>query len=117
MKISFIKQQTKTYIGLCSTDFKPRLGQHKQTFKDPEKSQTSLSHHIHELKSKAIDHEISWKLIDRGKTYSPVTNTCQLCIKEAYHIIFNPQLADLNSKSDFFTSCRHKMGELICNKS
>ena len=105
--------ETKTYIGLCSTDFKARLGQHKQTFKDPEKSQTSLSHHIHELKSKEIDHEISWKLIDRGKTYSPVHGVCQLCTKEAYYITLYPRLAELNSKSEIFAACRHIKSKLL----
>ena len=103
---------TKTYTGLCSTDFKARLGQHKQTSKDPE-SQTSLSHHIHELKSKAIDHEISWKLIDRGKTYSPVHGVCQLCTKEAYYITLYPRLAELNSKSEIFAACRHIKSKLL----
>ena len=53
-------QKTSNYIGLTSTDFKARLGQHKQTFKDKTKSQTSLSNHIHKLESEKIDFEIEW---------------------------------------------------------
>ena len=39
-----------TYIGLTSTTFKARLGVHKNSFKDPEANQTSLSSHIWDLK-------------------------------------------------------------------
>ena len=105
--------ETKTYIGLCSTDFKARLGQHKQTFKDPAKSQTSLSHYIHELKSKAIEPVISWRIIDRGRTYSPVHGVCQLCTKEAFYITHYPRLAELNSKSEIFAACRHIKSKLL----
>ena len=111
------EKEVKNYIGLCSTDFKSRLAVHKQSFKDGKTNQTSLSKYITKLKNEKIEYDLKWKIIDRGKTYSPVTNTCQLCIKEAYHIIFNPQLSDLNSKSELFASCRHKKSELICNKS
>ena len=42
--------ETKTYIGLSSTEFKKRLGVHTQSFNDPTVNQTSLSKYIHELK-------------------------------------------------------------------
>ena len=107
------------FIQLSKTaeSFKERYAVHKQSFKDGKTNQTSLSKYITKLKNEKIEYDLKWKIIDRGKTYSPVTNTCHLCIKEAYHIIFNPQLADLNSKSELFASCRHKKGELLCNKS
>ena len=92
---------SKTYIGLCSTDFKQRLGVHRQTFKDPTVSQTLLSKHVREIKSRGVEPAISWKLIDKGKTYSPVSAVCQLCTREAYCIAFCPDLALLNAKSDF----------------
>ena len=59
-------KESKTYIGLTSTDFKQRLGVHTQNFKDITTSQTSLSKHIWELKSKRIEPTITWKIIDRG---------------------------------------------------
>ena len=82
--------ETKTYIGLSSTEFKKRLGVHRQSFNDPSVNQTSLSKYIHELKSKNIEPTITWKLMDRGKTFSPVHGVCQLCTREAYHIVFSP---------------------------
>ena len=107
--------EPKTYIGLCSTDFKARLGVHREAFKDQHKStiQTSLSKHIHKMKSNNIEPVVTWKLIDRGRSFSPVTNVCQLCTREAYYIIFHPELANLNSRSEIFSACRHKKSKLL----
>ena len=105
--------KNRNYIGLTSTDFKARLGQHKQTFKDQGKSQTSLSNHIHDLKNSKIDFKIQWNIVDRGKSFTPVSNVCTLCNKEKFHILFNSRLADLNSKSEFFSHCRHKRSRLL----
>ena len=111
--------EPRTYIGLCSTDFKKRLGVHRDSFRHPHKLniQTSLSKHIHEVGTKDIEHfiqhNITWKLIDRGKTFSPVSKVCQLCTREAYHIIFKPELANLNAKSEIFSACRHKKSKLL----
>ena len=84
--------EVNNYIGLCSTNFKSRLSVHKQSFKNPTINQTSLSKHIIKLQREKAEYTIDWKIIDRGRTYSPVSNVCQLCIKEAYYIIFNSEL-------------------------
>ena len=109
------ESEPKTYIGLCSTDFKARLGVHKDSFKNPQKLniQTSLSKHIHKLETKNIEHEVTWKLIDRGRTFSPITNVCQLCTREAYYILFHPNSASLNSRSELYSACRHKKSKLL----
>ena len=100
--------ESKTYIGLCSTDFKARLGVHTQSFNDPLVNQTSLSQYVHELKSNNKEPKNSWKLIDRGKKFSPVSGVCQFCTHEAYYIVFHPDSAKLNAKSEIFSACRHK---------
>ena len=105
--------EPKNYIGLTSTDFKARLGNHKQSFINPNSNQTSLSKHILEIKAKGIEPTVSWKLVDRGKIFSPVTGVCQLCTKEAFYIIFKPEMAELNSRSELFSSCRHKKSTLL----
>ena len=64
-------QENATYIGQTSCDFKKRLAVHNQTFKDQTKNgQTALSNHIHDLELKGIEYSISWKIIDRGKSFS-----------------------------------------------
>ena len=106
-------EDPKTYIGLTSTDFKARLGNHKQSFINPESNQTSLSKYILELKEKQIQPTVSWKLVDRGEVFSPVTGVCQLCTKEAFYIIFKPEMAELNARSELFSSCRHRKSALL----
>ena len=98
---------------MCSTDFKARLGVHTQSFKDPLINQTSLSQYVHELKSNNKEPKISWKIIDRGKKFTPVSGVCQLCTREAYYIVFHPNLAKLNAKSEIFSACRHKKPALL----
>ena len=63
-KITQSDQKVTNYIGMTSTEFKKRLGVHRQTFKDHTVSQTSLSKHIHTLKSQNIDYEITWNIVD-----------------------------------------------------
>ena len=95
------------YVGMTSTDFKSRLGVHRQTFKNEKVSQTSLSKHIHTLKSKNID---------KARKFSPISNVCSLCDREKFRILFNPELADLNSKSEFYSHCIHKKSRLLVKR-
>ena len=75
-KVTSSDQKQRNYIGLTSTDFKARLAQHKQTFKNDSKSQTSLSNHVHKLESENMQYEINWSIIDKGKSFTPVTDVC-----------------------------------------
>ena len=114
--VSHPNQETTTYIGQTSCDFKARLAVHKQTFKDQNEtktSQTALSKYIHKQNSKGFDPTVTWKLIDRGKSFSPVTGVCQLCVKESFYILFKPELAKLNSRSEIFSACFHKKPALL----
>ena len=66
-------QEAKTYIGLTSTDVQERLANHKQSFRNPEVNQTSLNKYIFESRSKGMESTVTWKIIDRGNTYSPIS--------------------------------------------
>ena len=103
--VTLPNKETKTYIGQTSTDFKSRLSTHKHSFINPNVNQTRLSKYIHKLKREGIEPDVTWKMIDRGKPYSPVTGVCQLCVKEAFYILFRPELAELNSRSEIFSNC------------
>ena len=105
------------YTGLCSTTFKKRLAVHNHSFKSRTDNQTALSKFIWNLKDKNIKYKISWRLLDRGETYSPVSDVCWLCVKEKFHIIFRPDSADINSRDEILESCRHvKSKLLICDR-
>ena len=71
---------------------------------DPEYKPTTLSKHIHELKNKGIEPKVIWKIFDRASSYAPVTYGCHLCNKEAYQVIFETQLAELNNRSELFSN-------------
>ena len=105
--------EVKTYIGLTATSFKERFGVHKKGFSDPTYCKTTLSNYILDLKSKGIEPQVTWKIIDKGKSYSPVSDVCQLCNKEAYYIIFEPEMAELNNRSELFSTCMHKKSKLL----
>lgn len=107
--------EVKNYIGLCSATFKARLAVYTQSFKNSNTNQTSLSKHIAKLKNENLEDKINWKIVDRGKPYTPVNDICQLCTKEAYYIIFNPEMTDLNSKNEIFNSYRHKKSAILYN--
>ena len=108
--------EKNSYIGNTSTEFKQRLAGHKQTFKNSEIGQTSLSNHIQELKSQNIDFDLNWKILDRGTPFSPVSKVCNLCTKEKYHILFQSEMSLLNSKSEMYSHCRHIQSRLLIPK-
>ena len=106
---------TDTYIG-NTTNFKARKAVHTQSFEDATISQTALSRFIHKLKSKNIKYTETWKRLDRGFPFSPVTNECHLCTKEKFHILFQPELATINSRNEMYANCAHKKSMLLIPK-
>ena len=76
-------------------------------------SQTSLSHFIWGLKRKNINFSITWKILDRGGTFSPVSGKCGLCIGEKFYILLRPESANINSRDEVFSACRHKKPKLL----
>ena len=109
-----ISGKPETYVGLCATTFKERWSNHRTTFKYPAKStSTALSAHIWDLKKQGIKYDISWKIIDRGQQYSPISGICALCTCEKYQIIFKSKGATLNKKTEIFGHCLHKKSKLL----
>ena len=105
--------KTETYVGLCMTTFKDRFRNHKTSFKHRKNSNTTLSSHIWDLKDQNIDYELTWKILDRGKPFSPVSQICNLCTKEKYFILFEPNQATLNKKEELYNYCLHKSSQLL----
>ena len=78
-----------------------------------DKHATTLSTHILELKDQGIPYEISWKKLARGKVFNPISKTCQLCLKEKYLIMFSPEGATLNRRNELYSTCRHRLKDLL----
>jgi hypothetical protein len=105
--------EEQTYIGLASTTFKLRLGNHKKAFNHEQyRTNTSLSSYVWELKNAGRDYDIEWDMIGRAKPFSPVSNTCNLCTLEKFHILFTPELATIN-KQEINSPCLHKAPVLL----
>ena len=103
------KKQTNTYIGLAATTFYQRHQNHKTSFKDRNHSTKSeLSKHIWKLKELGLACELTWKIIDKGKKFSPTSKTCKLCTLERYYLIWRPDLYTLNKNKEFSDECLHK---------
>jgi hypothetical protein len=99
----------KYYIGLTSTTFKERLGNHTASFKHKIKSNsTELSKFVWSLKQQNINYDIKWSIIQRASPYNPATKRCNLCLAEKYHILTASSHNTLNKRSELISNCRHR---------
>ena len=107
-----------TYTGLTVNTFKQRYYGHTSSFRHrptDNKKSTTLSTHVWNLKDSDKQYNIKWNIIDRASEFNPVTRKCRLCLKEKYYIIFKPDGASLNERSELFSVCRHRLRELLQN--
>ena len=86
-----------------------KLSSEKEDHENP----TTLSSHIWDLKNKNENYNIRWSVIDRAKDFNPATKKCRLCLKEKFYIIFQPDGATLNQRSELFSSCRHRLSKTL----
>ena len=104
----------ESYCGLSATEWKLRYANHTASFKHPSKrSETTLSKHVWKLKDDKIGYNIGWKILAKGRPYSPSSDCCRLCLKEKYFLMHKPELGTLNKRQEFFYSCRHKTSLLL----
>ena len=109
--------KTETYTGLSEPTFKKRYNGHISTFKHEDANHTTLSKHVWVLKNKNISHTVDWRIIARSQAFNPSNGQCRLCNKEKYFIMFKPEGASLNARSEFYSSCRHKAKHLMGGKT
>ena len=108
------ENETETYVGLTATTFKARWSNHETGFKYSRKrTSTSLSNYIWDLKDKQKDYSIEWKMLGRAKPFSPISEICNLCTLEKWHILFTPEMATLNRKEELNNYCLHKNPTLL----
>ena len=67
------------------------------------------------LQNKQENFEINLRIIDRGRVFNPINRRCGLCTKEKFYIIFQPEGATLNQRSELFSTCRHRLRKLLAN--
>ena len=96
-----------TYTG-GAQDWKPRYYAHGRSFRDPERrTETRLSEHVWSIQEQQLNYVINWKIIEKTSGFNPVTLQCKICLSEIYHIVNNPNQANLNFRLETFSYCRH----------
>ena len=105
----------ETYTGLTKNTFKERFYGHTASFNNRNTDGTTLSTHIWKLKDEGTNYDIHWSVIEKAREFNPTTRKCTLCLKEKYHIIFEPSGATLNSRSELYSTCRHRLSKLLVN--
>ena len=77
-------------------NWKLKCVSHKLNFKTDTK-------HIWSPNDRGIGHSIKFKQPAKAKAFNPVTNVCCLCLTEKYFLMFKPEVANINSRSEFFS--------------
>ena len=100
----------ETYTGVTAGTFKCRwYGHcHDMTHRPSEEHKgTTLSNYIWKLKDQDIQYSLDWDVVTKSADYNPATGICRVCLEEKFFIMFCPEGATLNQRSEFFTHCRH----------
>ena len=111
-------QHGDKYFGICQTEFKTRLGNHKNSFKNRQKEKdTELSKYIWNLKDKNItNYSIKWSIVKQTSGYNSVTNSCNLCLSEKLVICnFRDKDRLINKRMDLVSKCRHENKFILSN--
>ena len=100
----------KYYIGISSTNFRIRYGNHKYSFShEHQKNQTALSKHYWGLKNKGLTPDIQWSILKRSSTPKSFDSRCNLCLEEKIHILLFPEPKILlNKRNELIARCRHR---------
>ena len=98
----------ETYTGACEPTLKARVQGHLTTFRHS----TRLSRHIHSLKDVDKEYSIHWKIIDKQKSFSSISNIYRLCLAECYAILYKDS-ASINSKDEVWGHCRHSRKHML----
>ena len=107
--------KAETYTGITARKFKTRFYEHTADMRDERRNGTGLSNYIWELKNSHTPYRISWQILQKQPSFNPISKSCRLCLKEKFLIMFRPEGATLNSRSEFFATCRHRLKPLIAN--
>ena len=106
--------QEKKYIGLCESTFKKRFANHKSSFNHERyKSSTSLSVELWKIKEMNGTPNVTWRIINKAKSYTPESKRCLLCMNEKYEIANYPYKNLLNKRTEIIAKCRHRRKHLL----
>ncbi len=97
---------TKSYIGVTSNDFKTRYRNHCKSINNNKyRNETELSKYIWKLQENGRNYTIKWGIIKHFTTPAN-SRKCLLCLEEKL-LILKSRKKLLNKRSDLFNTCRH----------
>ena len=108
--------ETQNYVGLTANTFKERYSGHNFNFNHQDSKGTTLSAHIWKIKNENKRYEISWKILEHAKPFTPTNEQCALCTAEKKIIIYQPENATLNTRNELGAHCKHKQSRLLFKK-
>ena len=108
------ENKSETYSGLAGPSFKSRYRNQKSSFKT-QKAQTTLASHIIGLQNAKKPYAVQWEFLKKCPPYNTTSQNCLLCLTEKYFILYKPEFSTLNSRSEFYSSCRHRKQFLLDN--
>ena len=104
-----VQPSNVNYVGMAKTDFKARYRNHMQSFKNPQKrNTTTLAQYVwnHALNPNP---NIKWEILKNCSVYRPGNKACDLCICEKLAILEstnNP--LNINKRNDIGGRCIHR---------
>ena len=112
--VQTIKARSKQHKSDANKYAEKLATQHQtQQHSDNNKKTSRLSKHIGTLLHQNIPHHLDWSVLARAAPHDPVTGWCQLCNVEKWFIMFRPEFADLNLRTELFGWCLHKTRNLL----
>ena len=109
--------KTEFYTGMAGNHFKERVTHHNFDIRhSKQRDSTTLSKHIWDLKDSGTSYDLTWNLVENSKIYNHTTGICRLCNLEKYYIMFTPEGATLNDRTEFYSICRHRQKNLLLSK-
>ena len=106
----------ETYIGITENLFKKRFTNHKATFNSRSmRTATELSNYIWDLIDRAEECHATWRTIKQASSFNSNYHRCNFCLWKRYYIIFQPEMTNLNKRSELIASCRHERKHTLAN--
>ena len=99
---------------MTKNTFKSRWDAHNSNERhEGNRKKTTLSKHIWYLKDNNVPYQLNWSILDKAKSFNPVTGVCRLCLLEKYYIMYNPKDATLNQRSELYQPSYHRWQDTL----
>ena len=74
------------------------------------KTKTTLSQYVWDLKDKGVNAEIEWKIVRKCKKYESGDKKCDVCLSEKLEILKGRKKGEkmLNKRNELMYKCPHK---------